>query len=394
MNPLFQQDLLGGFFRNISGTTTGMGRTDSEAAFQEFLKRIPSTTNLAAAASQLEGQAQAAQVLLQSSGNSGGATGGAAPNPASSSAPAVATSAAALAPSLPTVPLSTTPPDVPSSAIPRVPSLDFLRQLMANNATTQSLVANAGPPPVKLEAPVATSAPALPAVDPVMPKPLALPPGSVPPPYVGMLPGLSPSDLASLSAVGTNLSAALQAVPGFSSAAAVAAAGNPLAAAALNPAAAAAAALQLGQLGQLSRLTAQPGTMGDKETVEKAEVRRARRMLSNRESARRSRRRKQEHLSKLECEVQVVVEEKKSIQDQLAYAERMAKTYEEENKRLREENERLRDELKFLRTEITERKERNGYYRREQESDEEQQPVKRHRGAAAKEAADAKKDDS
>lgn len=39
-------DLVGGLYRLGQA---GMGRTDSEAAFQEFLKRIPSASNLAAA---------------------------------------------------------------------------------------------------------------------------------------------------------------------------------------------------------------------------------------------------------------------------------------------------------------------------------------------------------
>ena len=40
-------DIVGGIWRLGAA---GMGRTDSEAAFQEFLKKIPSNTNLAAAA--------------------------------------------------------------------------------------------------------------------------------------------------------------------------------------------------------------------------------------------------------------------------------------------------------------------------------------------------------
>ena len=68
-------DLVGGFFgRNMShahGSTGGFPRTDSEAAFQEFLKRIPSASNLAAAANQLDA-ASASQLQQQLQGNAGG----------------------------------------------------------------------------------------------------------------------------------------------------------------------------------------------------------------------------------------------------------------------------------------------------------------------------------
>jgi hypothetical protein len=50
-------DLVGGLYRLGQA---GMGRTDSEAAFQEFLKRIPSATNLAAAANASSAAAAAA----------------------------------------------------------------------------------------------------------------------------------------------------------------------------------------------------------------------------------------------------------------------------------------------------------------------------------------------
>ena len=58
-------DLLGGIFKLGQSAMNGMLRTDSEAAFQEFLKRIPSATNLAAAAAAAESapaQATTAQV--------------------------------------------------------------------------------------------------------------------------------------------------------------------------------------------------------------------------------------------------------------------------------------------------------------------------------------------
>ena len=80
----------------------GMGRTDSEAAFQEFLKRIPSATNLAA--SQLE-SSQLQQPPSASSGPSG-------------------------------LPTSSLEMGNGGSMLPlmhRVPSLDFLRQLVVNN---------------------------------------------------------------------------------------------------------------------------------------------------------------------------------------------------------------------------------------------------------------------
>lgn len=78
---------------------------------------------------------------------------------------------------------------------------------------------------------------------------------------------VAPVDAAAFHAA--NLTAALQAVPGLSAPSA-----NPLLAAGLTPSAAAAAALQLGQLGQLKL-----GAVGsiDKDSLEKAEVRRQRR---------------------------------------------------------------------------------------------------------------------
>lgn len=75
-------------------------------------------------------------------------------------------------------------------------------------------------------------------------------------------------------------------------------------------------------------------------------------MLSNRESARRSRKRKQEHMQQLEGQIEDLAAEKKEKEAIAEMAERRCKSLEDENVRLREENERLRDELRFLRTEV------------------------------------------
>lgn len=97
------EDIVGGLYKLGSA---GFPRTDSEAAFQDFLKRIPSTTNLAGQAEQLNPQQQLqlqhhVQQLQQNH----------------------------LAPNHEF-------PDATHhniGGIPRVPSLDFLRQLMTAN---------------------------------------------------------------------------------------------------------------------------------------------------------------------------------------------------------------------------------------------------------------------
>lgn len=101
-------DLIGNVYR--LSALGGMGnRTDSEAAFQEFLKRIPSATNLAAVGSaggasyEPGALQQTAQQLLGSAG-------------------------------LPPMPLNTTLSADPAPRMPRVPSLDLLRQLVMQNS--------------------------------------------------------------------------------------------------------------------------------------------------------------------------------------------------------------------------------------------------------------------
>ncbi len=91
----------------------GFPRTDSENAFQDFLKRIPSTTNLAAQAGQHLDQQQQAQLhqqvqqFQQQSAQQGA-------YPSGSGHPGNAGELQ------------------PGGSIPRVPSLDFLRQLVGH----------------------------------------------------------------------------------------------------------------------------------------------------------------------------------------------------------------------------------------------------------------------
>lgn len=72
------------------------------------------------------------------------------------------------------------------------------------------------------------------------------------------------------------------------------------------------------------------------------------RMLSNRESARRSRKRKQEHLHTLEEEISRLHEEKGEWLETRENLTRRCVAAEEECARLKEENLRLRDELSIL----------------------------------------------
>lgn len=117
MDRVFSVDDIAGFWK--LGAGVGFPRTDSEAAFQDFLKRIPSTSNLAAQAQGLDQaqqlhlqqqvqhfQAQQAGLHAAGSSLSGGALG-----------------------------------EVGSlnvGGIPRVPSLDLLRQLVQVNHNLSS----------------------------------------------------------------------------------------------------------------------------------------------------------------------------------------------------------------------------------------------------------------
>ncbi|WIA31653.1 hypothetical protein OEZ86_002533 [Tetradesmus obliquus] len=326
MNRSFSvDDLVGGIFRLGQAGAGAFGRTDSEAAFQEFLKRIPSATNLAANQQFEPNQLQQAQQLLSASGSGGGAA------------------AANLSAGLSEAGQGT-------GGMPRVPSLDVLRQLVIQNQLSQGLsqpgIAKAEASGAVLAPPASTQMPAL----------------SAPMPVLSMAsPAVDPAVLS--AAVDPSTLSALGGMPGL----AAAAAANP--ALMVNPAAAAAAALQLQHLGGGGHLrmasSMERDSMGGMGG-DKSENRRQRRMLSNRESARRSRKRKQEHMQSLEMQIEDLVEARREKEALADAAERRCRVLEDENGRLREENERLRDELRFLRQEMTERKERNGYYRREQ----------------------------
>ncbi len=84
---------------------------------------------------------------------------------------------------------------------------------------------------------------------------------------------------------------------------------------------------------------ADAGQMLDCKNMDKTEIRRVRRMLSNRESARRSRRRKQEHLQTLEEKI-------KGSENHRLELEEKVKQLVEINKDLLDENSRLKEALK------------------------------------------------
>lgn len=130
-NVLSVDDLVGNLFKIQSSGNMGIGRTDSEAAFQEFLKRIPSATNMA---------------------NIAGSSGHLAP-------PGVLDSGSMYPASIGAMP----GPDVAGSTlglggIPRVSSLDFLARLVSQPQFSAPATSTSSPvvPPnnsVKLEPP-------------------------------------------------------------------------------------------------------------------------------------------------------------------------------------------------------------------------------------------------
>ncbi|GAX83715.1 hypothetical protein CEUSTIGMA_g11140.t1 [Chlamydomonas eustigma] len=312
-------DLVGGIWR-LGQAAGGFHRTDSEAAFQEFLKRIPSATNLAASGNQQETTSSAQQPVTQAPV--------AAPVPAS---------------------IEINMNGGIGMGMQRIPSMDFLKQLSAMQQMS-------GAQAVKLEAPT-------------------------PPP------GMQPyQDLASLNA------SSMASLPGLNG---------------LNGSFSsnAAAALQLNQMSRYTAVaatsngrsahTSDPDSCNDneKDAYDKNDPRKAKRMLSNRESARRSRRRKQEHLGKLEMEISNLLEEKKAWTEQIASLEKRSSVATDENKRLKEENERLKDELLFLRSEL---KEKNAFARkggrREQDDEVPEHVSKRSKQTAAEETAEITED--
>ncbi|MEW5311756.1 MAG: hypothetical protein WDW38_003443 [Sanguina aurantia] len=237
--------------RSFSVEDLGGLWTDSEAAFQEFLKRIPSTSNLAAAAAaqQLDQQQQQQQhqqsipaASLLNDLNTNGSHG------------------------------------LPSQHMPRVPSLDFLRQLVTSQHN-YAIAPTIPPGPMGLKSELPDSN-----IMPILPGPSAL-----------SLPHLHSNDM------GSGHHPSTSGATHDASHHALSSGGGPM-----NPAAAAAAALHLGQLSRYTSTTqasaqhSPSASPPHHEPGEKTEIRRARRMLSNRESARRSRRRKQEHLMTLE----------------------------------------------------------------------------------------------
>eukprot|EP00798_Chlamydomonas_sp_ICE-L_P030463 gene30463-35474_t len=259
-------ELVGGIFR-LSGQRNGLVRSESEAAFQDFLKKIPSSSNLAT----LGGAAQQANI---ENGTDGSAMGIGSAYPSGMS--------------------------LGKQNIPRVPSLDLLRALVGNQQQA---------------APKAEAKATQPQLN--------LPPG-------GQM-GVPNFTLASASLGFNELNSMAENKPHHSTRSAGASKGHSM----LNNGAASG-----------------PGSSEAKSTGEvddKADMRRARRMLSNRESARRSRRRKQEHMSKLEQELNLVEQSKMGIARKMSDLETRANAVAAENVLLAKENEQLREELRVLR---------------------------------------------
>ena len=107
---------LGNFWK-LGASMAGFPRTDSEAAFQDFLKRIPSTSNLAA---QAQGLDQAQQLHLQQQVQQFQQAQQAGLHAAGSALPGGALGEVG---------------GLNVGGIPRVPSLDLLRQLVQVNQT-------------------------------------------------------------------------------------------------------------------------------------------------------------------------------------------------------------------------------------------------------------------
>lgn len=290
------EDIVGGLYKLGSA---GFPRTDSEAAFQDFLKRIPSTTNLAGQAEQLNPQQQLqlqqhVQQLAQHS----------------------------------QIPSSCEHQDATHhniGGIPRVPSLDFLRQLMNVNPAVSPQGRRLHSPDTKID-PHSRGNIAEAAVSSQQQHHLPL--------------------------------IASQAFPLITSIPAPVSLSTSLAAPSMTLNPVSSASLRLSQMPSL-QLQAQSsdhsgGAMGgvmDKDAFAKAEVRRARRMLSNRESARRSRRRKQEHLSTLETELQKEAREKEETSQRMLTAEKRVRVLEDDNRQLRREASEMKKELDRLRKE-------------------------------------------
>eukprot|EP00191_Tetraselmis_sp_GSL018_P009420 CAMPEP_0177600556 /NCGR_PEP_ID=MMETSP0419_2-20121207/13711_1 /TAXON_ID=582737 /ORGANISM="Tetraselmis sp., Strain GSL018" /LENGTH=330 /DNA_ID=CAMNT_0019093607 /DNA_START=378 /DNA_END=1366 /DNA_ORIENTATION=- len=296
------EDIVGGIWRLGAA---GMGRTDSEAAFQEFLKKIPSSSNLAAVAQGngttgldpaqqlqlqqqafLQQQAQQMQAFQDAQASAGG-------------------------------------------GIPRVPSLDLLRQQLQHLQTLQQLnmsqpsastvaagpVTSASGTGIGASIPLGGSQNSFTMRSPAVSSAAGLVTGVLDPSQASAHPNISlptvslhlSGGISSLGMHSGGLALPTLPMPSLSSMA-----GIPSALQGPN----AAALLQMGQLQaqqqalaasqqqqqqqQQQQAAAAPvqassgGSMGlgqepvDKDSLEKQELRRARRMLSNRESARRS----------------------------------------------------------------------------------------------------------
>mmetsp|Transcript_8219 Transcript_8219/g.24497 ORF Transcript_8219/g.24497 Transcript_8219/m.24497 type:complete len:377 (-) Transcript_8219:2392-3522(-) len=298
-------------------------RTDSEQAFQDFLKRIPSSNSLAAfgqSGSQADLAAQASQIYnLQAHVASQAAAAANTSNPLDASAINGGTG-------------------ILGGGVPRVASLDFFRQLLPVNqlnvaGAKPGATGTAGTTAAAAEGGEGQDAPGAMRRNGKV-EPSAGSAFSPPPPSFSELPpiqGVSTGNLtANLSSGNLLRTSSVENV-------------RPQPARAPSPAAGSGG----GGGGRVlpPMPTAAPQTEREKELAAKAELRRARRMLSNRESARRSRKRKQEHLGELQGQISALVEQKEELEDELESAQAALKRKDTEISQLRAQNEHLRSEL-------------------------------------------------
>ena len=294
---------------DIVGELWRMGRTDSEAAFQDWLKRVPSLGTLA-------GAGQVPPGLAAMTGNAPPNQAMAAPHTQGTMPPPPPQQQAATT--------SPTPPGPPSDAAAAAYAA------FANAAAGRGLHPGAAPPHASYYGP--------PGVHPA--QFAGFPgwaPGGMPPQMFQQHPAAAAAAMAQFAVSAANTAEPVNAAPTV--------AGTPSPPPPPPPPSHSMAAANRMRGGAPPppppRQTVSNGDNSAGNTEDEldadgnVDVRRQRRMLSNRESARRSRRRKQEHLSTLEGQIAMLEHEKSTLESRLAAAESQLNNALAENAALR-----------------------------------------------------------